>query len=664
MKRQLGIISALIVGTVVGSQASKPGSKGMGLFEIDMNYDPAEYFPEKQERFDQPDSFSREINNFVASQGYKNDGHPPAYNGGKPAYGAEKPAYGGDKPAYGGDKPAYGGDKPAYGGDKPAYGGDKPAYGAEKPAYGAEKPAYGGAPAPTQGNGYHGASDAHGLQALNGPFAAMIPETIPFPQLLYKIQSMMQLNQNAYTGYAAPTSTCEPVCSTPTVTICCCPPASSSCSKHSTHTVYVSIESHKATSSDPCCHDPCCHDPCCHDPCCTTECCHDSDSDCDSDDECEKKHKHKHHKHKHHKHDDCSTTDECKPTECSTSEECEPTHKHKHKHKHKHHRHKHHKGKTGPEVEELDDNQCFGRAVLSLSSDGGEDVATIGKKLCQKEPQTALAAVETGHPCKCHCGGTHKNCCCGDHCTCDGYHTVLISVHSDCAAQPTHTAYESIECNPASDTRPKHTVLEAVEKGCVSSEKPTHTALLYVESHRADECPRNTHVVFESVACGCKPSSSVNTHTIYASIECNTVSNTAHTHTAYESIETGCAPKCPQNTHTVYQSVESSCECKPECPQNTHTVYQSVESSCECKPECKPECSQNTHTAYQSVESNCNNGKHTHVVYETVDSDDEWDHPEPTSETCSNAMHLANLNAESDLDIDFDSDEESAEFTS
>ncbi|KAJ2620628.1 hypothetical protein H4R22_005298, partial [Coemansia sp. RSA 1290] len=90
----------------------------------------------------------------------------------------------------------------------------------------------------------------------------------------------------------------------------------------------------------------------------------------------------------------------------------------------------------------------------------------------------------------------------------------------------------------------------------------------------------------------------------------------------------------------------------------------SVESSCECKPECKPECSQNTHTAYQSVESNCNNGKHTHVVYETVDSDDEWDHPEPTSETCSNAMHLANLNAESDLDIDFDSDEESAEFTS
>ncbi|KAJ1833696.1 hypothetical protein LPJ63_002538, partial [Coemansia sp. RSA 2711] len=59
MKRQLGLF-VLVAGTAVAANAE---SKGLGLFEVDMNYDPAEYFP-KPDRFDQPDAFSRDINNF------------------------------------------------------------------------------------------------------------------------------------------------------------------------------------------------------------------------------------------------------------------------------------------------------------------------------------------------------------------------------------------------------------------------------------------------------------------------------------------------------------------------------------------------------------------------------------------------------------------------
>ncbi|KAJ2440502.1 hypothetical protein IWW46_003948 [Coemansia sp. RSA 2440] len=489
MKKQLSLLSALVVGTVVSAQAPEPHQTGMGLYEVDMDYDSAGIFSAKQDnRFDQAEAFTRDIVSFVAAQGYKQPANDPF----KSEF-SSNPANNRDQAA------------------------------------------------------------AYDMLAQNGMFSTMASETIPLPQLLDKDQSMVRFDQNANPGCPAP-PTSNPVCVAPPMTICpppsptrwSCPKPSKSF-KPSTHTVYVSVETNRATKSS----------------LCQETCGYGSYSDSDSDCEEPKKTKQKHHKKKHYKH-------------------------------------KEEKEKWEPEVEELDENKCFGRAVLSISSDGGENVATIGQNLYQVEPHTALAAIETNcksHECKSHCGGTDKNCCSHGHCACDGYHTILVSVRPEYNSQR---------------AAPKHTVIEAVETGSVSHyEQPTHTALQYVESHDKCERPCSTHVAYKAIESSCKP-------------KCES---------KWESkCESKCEPKWeskwePKNTHTVYESVESNCKSKWESkwehrweskyePKNTHTVYESVESNCKSKwePKYKPTCEPKweskwepkvTHTVYESVESNC-----------------------------------------------------------
>ncbi|KAJ2821952.1 hypothetical protein IWW50_004427, partial [Coemansia erecta] len=135
MKRQLGLLGALVVGTMASAQASEQRSNGMGLFEVDMDYNPAELFSAKQDggRFDQPEAFSRDINNFVSSQGYKQ----PEYGNDKSVFGDNKPAFNGDMPSASNDKPAFNGDLPSASNDKPAFNGDLPSASNDKAALGA-----------------------------------------------------------------------------------------------------------------------------------------------------------------------------------------------------------------------------------------------------------------------------------------------------------------------------------------------------------------------------------------------------------------------------------------------------------------------------------------------------------------------------------------------
>ncbi|KAJ2175237.1 hypothetical protein GGH16_000879 [Coemansia sp. RSA 560] len=516
MKKQLSLLGALVVGTVVSAQAPEPRQTGMGLYEVDMDYDSAEIFSSKQDnRFDQAEAFTRDIVSFVAAQGYKQPANDPF----KSEF-SSNPANNRDQAA------------------------------------------------------------AYDMLAQNGMFSTMASETIPLPQLLDKDQSMVRFDQNANPGCPAP-PTSNPVCVAPPMTICPPPsptrwscPKPSKAFKPSTHTVYVSVETNRATKSS----------------LCQETCGYGSYSDSDSDCEEPKKTKKKHHKKKHYKH-------------------------------------KEEKEKWEPEVEELDENECVGRAVLSISSDGGENVATIGQNLYQVEPHTALAAIETNcksHECKSHCGGTDKSCCSHGHYMCDGYHTVLVSVRPEYNSQR---------------AAPKHTVIEAVETGSVSHyEQPTHTALQYVESHDKCERPCSTHVAYKAIESSCKPKCEPkweskceskwepkweskwepkNTHTVYESVESNCKSKweSKYKPTCEPKYKPTCEPKWeskwePKVTHTVYESVESNCEPKSEHkwehrweskwepksepkweskyePKNTHNVYESVESKCEPKCESK-----------------------------------------------------------------------------
>ncbi|KAJ2161725.1 hypothetical protein GGF46_001229 [Coemansia sp. RSA 552] len=565
------------------------------------------------------------------------------------------------------------------------------------------------------------------------------------PQLLYSIQSAMYHSQDPYEyathhpdyysasspdrHYSAYNPPCDPPC-VPTITCtvetgCCLSPSKTF---RTTHTVYASVETNASTCDS-------CHE-------------NDSDSECDDEAKHHKHHHHHHHRHgkkdndgkkkKHHKHghdsdSDCEVEDPCKhhdsycetedpckhhkhghdsDCECTTVDPCEDPHKdhddeyhatpppcaestHKHHKHHKHHRHHHkhhHHHRPKYTVSEIDEDKCFDRAVLSVSSnDGNEGSTTIGKKLYQVDccpTHHAYASVETAH-CTCHP--------CPPHCTCgreDGYHTVMVSVHG--RAKPTHTEYKSIESHPLNT----HFVIQDVESGHI--DRNTHTALEYVESHGAGEHPRSTHVVLESVASG-RPSSTSHYHTAYKYVECHPKSKP--THAVIESVETGCCTKDPyQHTHTAYESVEKHCEsksepkccepkcepkycepkccepkcCEPKCEpkycETTHTAYESVESHCG-----EQECHDNVHTAYESIEKHCEPKYHdnAHTVYQSVeahhqpqnqaaydsDSDNEGpaqDAAPPAPESCNHNggnIHLANTQAATELDEDNEDDD-------
>ncbi|KAJ2145099.1 hypothetical protein IW136_001100 [Coemansia sp. RSA 678] len=395
MKKQLSLLSALVVGTVVRAQAPEPRQTGMGLYEVDVDYDSAEIFSTKQDnRFDQAEAFTRDIVSFVAAQGYTQ----PASDPFKPEF-SPNPANNRDQAA------------------------------------------------------------AYDIPAQNEMFATMAPETIPLPQLLDKVQSVMQLNQNANPGCQAP-PTSNPVCVAPTMTTCCPPlsPTRWSCPKPSkpfkpsTHTVYVSVETNRATKPSLCQE--------------TCGCGSYSDSDSDSDCEEPKKTK-KHHKHKHYRHN----------------------------------KGKKEKERWEPEVEELDENECFGRAVLSISSDDGENVATIGQNLYQCETKCETKWEPKSQP---------------------KWASKWVSKWEP---KVTHTVYESIESNCKSKS--EYNYKPTCEPKC--------------EPKRESKCepkwePKVTHTVYESVESNCKPKSEYN----------------------YK-------PTCePKNTHTVYESVESKCEPKCE----------------------------------------------------------------------------------------------------
>ncbi|KAJ1735201.1 hypothetical protein LPJ61_000659, partial [Coemansia biformis] len=369
MRRRLSLLAALSLAVVHVASA----------LEIDVGYNPEDIFQSKQEskdKFDEPYTFSHDIG-VAMSHGYDavtDDSH-------------------GSSQAARDDAPLALNRSPSF-----PY--------APRPAnYAAQAPYSQQAPSPQP--------------APYGPVAALVPGNIQMPQLVATLQNMMGYSgQPPPVYYASTPDPCPPPpCPPPpspttvTTTIVCCP-TSTTCKKPTVHTVYVSIESHKVK--------PTCHAPC-----------SDVESDCEEPPKHKHKHKHSHshkhtHKHKHKDDDDCTTSekctttkDDCEPTteECTiTTEACETVtkkHKHKHKHGHKHHT----KVAEDSVVCEDDDDKCFGRAVLSISSDGGESVTTIGKKLCQltngdcdqnsdlDSDSEASSPAGNERKCKCKCKG-------------------------------------------------------------------------------------------------------------------------------------------------------------------------------------------------------------------------------------------------------------------
>ncbi|KAJ1871880.1 hypothetical protein LPJ57_005140, partial [Coemansia sp. RSA 486] len=723
--------------------------RGLNLMEIDIDYNPHEAADDKHDTgsnnlngiFDRPEAFSHDMDNFAMSQGYNS---PTPHASSHSANAEEKL----NRVAAAGDSD-YSAQYAAY--PVPSYSEDKAS--ATAATYVAPAAFY----------------NAHA--GISAPFAAIVPETVPFPQLLFSLQSAMQFNQaqNPYAPTQAPAYGSQPAPAyntqapsygsqgagygsqgagygsqgpiygsqgpiygsqgvgygsqgpsysaqgpsygaSPAPSYVASPPPPPSCpSSHScdcghssTHTVYVSIETNTENH-------------------CVNAC-----GGCDDDDGHKHKHKHHHkHCHKHkgkheHKHkdkggddDDCDcddddheSDDECSPTpSCTTSDTCKPSptcettsecddDKHKHKHKHKHHKdghkHKHkHKHDDGCEeessetcssVSEIEEADCFGRAVLSIINNDEESVTTVGKQLfemqhsdaeadsdsddetvgpvnhnavpsscpasdnsCASQPtHTAYESIETG----CHCGGNcGKGCTCGNHCTCGAasscasdntYHTVLVSVGSSCQA-PSSSACGCSPSSPSCASTP--TAYASIETGCIThSSGPTHVVLKSVETGCAPVCSQNTHTVYESVEKNKCGESKCPTHAVLEHIETGKVeASSQHTHLVYQSIETGCAPVSSQNTHTVYESIETGCSScgggsSSNCgcsSVNTHTVYQSVESGC------APASSQNTHTVYQSIETGCstcggsssNNNNNcgcssanTHTVYKSIES--------------------------------------------
>ncbi|KAJ1837438.1 hypothetical protein LPJ73_007399, partial [Coemansia sp. RSA 2703] len=437
---------------------------GQNLVEIDIDYNPHEAKHEDhaiggnddlKAIFDRPEAFSHDMENFAMSQGYNAPTQQASTSAQSSAYVA------------------------------PAAESD----------YSPQYAAYPAAPSTAAAAAYVTPAAFYNVgaprQAINAPFAAVVPETIPFPQLLFSLQSAMQLNQatNVYQPTQAPVydtqapaygtqapayATQDPYYSTqapsygtqaPSYYTTIAHPAygasppqpavnsASSSSRvcdcncgngHNTHTVYVSIETNTMTNS------------------CVEAC----SNECDDSDH-KHKHKHKHgHKHKHehkhkHKNDDCdsdhesddecctptcpTTSDTCKPTSTcgETSSECEDSgHKHKHKHKHGHkHKHKHHHDECEPEpeckpttetckpVSEVDEADCFGRAVLSILNNDEESVTTVGKQLFEAVQTDAEPESDSD-----------------DESALPVEHNAVSSIcSSSCNAQSTHTAYESIE---------------------------------------------------------------------------------------------------------------------------------------------------------------------------------------------------------------------------
>ncbi|KAJ2887358.1 hypothetical protein FB639_001379 [Coemansia asiatica] len=723
---------------------SKTGlrSREMNLMEIDIDYNPHESNEDKHDTgsnnlngiFDRPEAFSRDMENFAMSQGYN---RPTPHTSSHSDFADEKYIH--------------------Y-----AAASDSD-YSAQYSPYPMPSSYPENKASATVATYVTPAAFYNAHTGINAPFAAIVPETVPFPQLLFSLQSAMQFNQaqNAYAPTQAPAYGAQPAAAYGTqapsyatvlralamalkalamalkalamalkalamalkaLAMALKAPFTAlrvlamtlrdlatahrdlatarrhlcECGHSSTHTVYVSIETNTENH-------------------CVNAC-----GGCDDEGGHKHKHHHKHgHKHKgkhEHKHkggddddcgcesdndsdDECSSTpscttssDTCHPSPtCETTSECdEGKHKHKHKHKHKckdGHKHKHkHKhddceecSETCAPVSEIDEADCFGRAVLSIINNGEESVTTVGKQMFEMQQSdaeadsdsdeetvgpvqhnavpsscptsscasqnthTAYESVETG----CQCGGKcGKGCTCGGHCTCGAasscasdntYHTVLVSVGSTCqtpsssacgcstdsaSCASTPTAYASIETGCVTHSSgPTHVVLKSVETGCVSaSSQNTHTVYKSVEQNKCGESKCPTHAVLEHVETGKVEASS------------------QHTHVVYQSVETGCAPVSSQNTHTVYESIESHCSSccgnsnsNSNCgcsSANTHTVYQSVETGC------APVSSQNTHTVYKSIESHCssccgNNNSNsncgcssanTHTVYQSVES--------------------------------------------
>ncbi|KAJ2743750.1 hypothetical protein GGI20_003507 [Coemansia sp. BCRC 34301] len=630
--------------TLVRSNANNARPNGLNMMEIDVSYDPAglapyptrETAPPAAGTFEQPDAFSREIANCPIPQGYGSSStsaneatapNPPNY---APASTTVYP--------------------------NSVYSYPSPNSYPAQPLY-TPQPSYDNVHVPR-----------YQPLALNAAIATVIPDNMPLPQLLYSLQNAMQFAGPPPNAPYMPSpiySTAPPPPPPPPPVYSATPPPTTGCptnTKPITHTVFISVETNcekpkpTCSSSEP-------------------EC----EPECSSETKRKHKHKHKHnHKHKHKKDDDdeCSTTTSCPTTsseKCTTSssEECETSskkHKHKHKHEHKHKKKddddsddecesssKEKKGEC--ECEECDGCcQCFGRAVMSISSCEGETVTTLGKKLfaymsneesataadeesvdeelgavmhnaaatssapCEssEEPtcssattHTVYEAVETG--CKCGSKGG-KECKCGDKCTCkSNSHTVIVTVDSSCEKpKPKPTASSS------------HVVIESVETSCITqSPKQTRTVIQSIECSCITPSPKNTHTVIESIECSCITPSPKNTRTIIESIECICVKPTPtapkNTHTVYESVECGCGPSCGKNTHVVLESVESGCassslgSCKPSSSscesssaKSTHFVYEVVESGCaSSSSSCAPTSKVNTHFVYQMVESGC-----------------------------------------------------------
>ncbi|KAI9501970.1 hypothetical protein BX070DRAFT_253907 [Coemansia spiralis] len=636
-----------LVDKALSKDSADVRKRGLNLMEVELDYNPDDFFEFKKDYtsmsgdnvFEKPSAFARDMasygGNSYASYSSSNDMQYPTAVPYKNSYATQQPSYQsqtGYQSQPGGYQSQPGGYQSQPGGYQSQSGG----YQSQPGGYQSQPGGY-----QSQPGGYQTQQPSYPTQPPYAPYAAIVPETVPFSQLLNSIQAAVQ-----YAGQPPPVySQCPPP-----ISVCCSPEAP--CSGHSTHTVYISVETNYAK-------------PTCH----TTVCC-TVEPECETTNECEHEHKHKHkHKHKH-------------------------SHKHSHKHKDKCSEDKH-----KPCVSELDENDCFGRAVLSIVNDDNEGVATIGKKLfaavheeesdsdsdnesdrpvmhnaagtCESCPtatcepvcnaqttHTAYESVETGctdctckeEKCKgCKCKGCKcgKHCTCGAHCTCcdeDSYHTALVTIETSCEkphAQNTHTVYESVECHP--EPRPTvspHVVLESVETGCISPcAQNTHTALEYIECHKECEHPCPTHVVIESVdPCKSKPSSA-HTHIVYESIESHFEPiPSRNTHTVYESIESHCeSNSCVANTHTVYKSVEAHCESSNSCAANTHTVYETVESHCESscgndqptcgegvqRMACPTSCSKDVHTVLESVESHCESNScaaNAHTVLESVES--------------------------------------------
>ncbi|KAJ1816739.1 hypothetical protein LPJ56_002261, partial [Coemansia sp. RSA 2599] len=172
---------------------SKAGlrSREMNLMEIDIDYNPHESNEDKHDSgsnnlngiFDRPEAFSRDIDNFAMSQGYNS---PAPHASSHSEYADEK--YNRVSAAGDSDYSAQYSPYPV-----PSYSEDK-------------TKATAAATYVTPAAFYN----AHA--GINAPFAAIVPETVPFPQLLFSLQSAMQLNQaqNAYAPTQAPAYGSQP----------------------------------------------------------------------------------------------------------------------------------------------------------------------------------------------------------------------------------------------------------------------------------------------------------------------------------------------------------------------------------------------------------------------------------------------------------------------